>query len=163
MTDADPLAGLRGLHAPTEIQFWPPAPGWWLVAGGVMLALVVVWLGKWWRRRLSKDRKRAALRELAAIEARFRADGDAAALAVNVSMLLKRSAMTRFARQKVASLSGEAWLEFLATTGNNPAFTGGAGRILATAPYRPGVAVDPEPLLAAARGWIQQAGGQAGG
>ena len=29
----DPLAGLRPLHRPLPVSWWPPAPGWWLLAG----------------------------------------------------------------------------------------------------------------------------------
>ncbi|MBF0154462.1 MAG: DUF4381 domain-containing protein [Magnetococcales bacterium] len=162
MNDTDPLAGLRGLHDPAPIPLWPPAPGWWIVSGSLLLLAAGLGGWAWWRRRRGRDPRRAALAELANLETRFRTDGDATALATGVSVVLKRSALVRFERQRVASLTGEAWLQFLDATGHCTAFTHGAGRVLATAPYRPGVAVDPEPLLAAAREWIQQAGRQAG-
>ena len=28
----DPLAGLRGYHLPEAVSWWPPGPGWWLLA-----------------------------------------------------------------------------------------------------------------------------------
>ncbi|MBF0177617.1 MAG: DUF4381 domain-containing protein [Magnetococcales bacterium] len=162
MNESDPLAGLQGLHTPPPIPLWPPAPGWWLLLGLLLLTGVATWGWLAWQRKKRQDPQRAALVELAAIEAQFRNNGDATALAVGISALLKRCAMIRHARQEVASLSGESWLQFLDTTGHCTAFTRGAGRVLATAPYQPGVAVDPEPLLAAARAWVQQAGGRMG-
>ncbi|HYN78294.1 MAG TPA: DUF4381 family protein, partial [Lamprocystis sp. (in: g-proteobacteria)] len=54
---ADPLAGLRDWHLPAPVAWWPPAPGWWLVAGLVMVGVVVGWA--WWQRR---QRRRAAAR-----------------------------------------------------------------------------------------------------
>ena len=49
---ADPLALLRGYHMPDPIDWWPPAPGWWLLliltiglgsAAGVLLAGSLPW------------------------------------------------------------------------------------------------------------------------
>jgi len=35
----DPLAPLRPLHLPDQIGWWPPAPGWWLLAGVAAVVL----------------------------------------------------------------------------------------------------------------------------
>ena len=49
---ADPLAQLRDIHQPGMIETWPPAPGWWILAGLALLALIalVTWLFLHWRR-----------------------------------------------------------------------------------------------------------------
>ncbi|MBF0425396.1 MAG: DUF4381 domain-containing protein [Magnetococcales bacterium] len=155
MNADDPLAGLRDLHAPPPIPLWPPAPGWWLLPGLLLLGVVLFIGHKRRQKRKRHDPHQAALRELDAIADRFQVDGDTSALATALSALLKRSAMIRHDRQAVASLNGEAWLRFLDATGACTTFSAGVGRVLASAPYRPGVRVEPEPLLATVRAWIE--------
>lgn len=38
MNPQDPLAQLKDIHLPEAVGWWPPAPGWWLLA---LLALLV--------------------------------------------------------------------------------------------------------------------------
>ncbi len=47
----DPLAQLRDLHLPQAVADWPPALGWWLLAGLVLSGLV------WFMRALVRDHK----------------------------------------------------------------------------------------------------------
>ena len=143
---SDPLAELRGYHPPDPVSWWPPAPGWWLVALLIvgLLIWVTVWaLGAWRRRRLAGAAPRAALDELAALRAAHARDGDAAAFARGLSRLLRRFALARYPRRAVAGLSGEDWLVFLDAHGGGGRFQAGPGRELLTAPYRP--AGDPAP------------------
>ena len=48
----DPLAQLRDIHLPEPIGWWPPAPGWWLLALVFLSALIYVAL--WWRQRRAR-------------------------------------------------------------------------------------------------------------
>ena len=72
---ADLLAGLRDYHLPEPISWWPPAPGWWLLASLAVAALAVLLL---WRRerRLSLSSGRLASRELSRLRAAWQVDGD---------------------------------------------------------------------------------------
>ena len=136
----DPLAELRGYHPPDPVSWWPPAPGWWLLALLIvgLLIWVTVWaLGAWRRRRLARAAPRAALDELAALRAAHARDGDATAFARGLSRLLRRFALARYPRRAVAGLSGEDWLAFLDAHGGGGRFQAGPGRELLTAPYRP--------------------------
>lgn len=132
----DPLAGLRHWHLPEPIAWWPPAPGWWLlaVAGVIGAVLLVHWL---WRRYRRAGVGRAARRELAALEQTLAAGGDARRYSADLSRLLRRLALVRYPRERVAGLSGRAWLEFLDATGGEGGFTQGAGRLLVEDAYRP--------------------------
>jgi len=47
--DFDLIARMRELHLPDPVGWWPPAPGWWVVAVLVAIALVLGW--HVWRRR----------------------------------------------------------------------------------------------------------------
>ena len=141
LTMSDPLAGLRGYHPPEPVSWWPPAPGWWLLtllmAG--LLALLLVWaLRAWRRRRRLRAAPRAALDELAALRAAHARDADTAAYARGLSRLLRRFALARYPRRAVAGLSGEDWLAFLDAHGGAGRFQAGPGRELLVAPYRPG-------------------------
>ena len=142
--------GLRDIHSAPATDFWPPAPGWWLLTA--LLVALLAWLAirllyAWRRRRLRQQ----ILAEL---------DGLAVCapdqLAAQVSTLLRRIALMYFRRSEVAPLAGSAWLAFLDKTGGGGAFSTGPGRVLASAPYAAaGTAIDDrEALLSLARRWI---------
>ena len=139
---ADPLAGLPGLHLPPPVGLWPPAPGWWVLAGAVLLGLLATLF--WWIRHHRRQRyRREALRALAHC-----ADTRA------VNALLKQVAMTRYGRETVAALWGDAWRDFLNQSTRAPLFTGPAADALLH--YQPGAAGDaPPPLRQAAARWIR--------
>lgn len=131
----DPLAGLRAYHLPEPVSWWPPAPGWWILAG---LVLVLAAALRFRRRRGRRLRQASHLagRELAALRAVWHADGDDLALLRGLSQLARRFILARFPTDAAAGLTGEAWLAYLAEKSGNPAFVEGAGRRLADAPYR---------------------------
>ncbi len=143
------LLQLRDIHLPPAPGLWPPAPGWWVLTIGGLLLLV--WAGVTARRRwLHLRLRRRVLAALAAVPT----DGGTRT-AAEVSALLKRVALARFPRERVAPLVGDAWLAFLDRTGGGDRFRSGAGRVLAEAPYAPARPLDLGPLLALARDWVK--------
>ncbi len=151
----DPLAGLRDIHLPATVNWWPPAPGWWALAAALALGLALaVWLVLRWRRGRVR---RAALRELRALETAYAEAGDAGAFAADLSRLLRRYALQRFPRREVAGLTGQDWLRFLDTTGGRGQFAEGPGRALTIAPYRPPQSLDVPALAGLGRRWIERA------
>jgi hypothetical protein len=147
---------LRDIHLPSPVSWWPPAPGWWLLAGLVLGVGALIW---WWRRRRRRIRFAAvtlARGEFQEIAEAFRAHKEAPEEIVRqLSVLLRRLSISLFPRAEAAGLTGEAWLAFLDRPLQRAAFSGGEGRILAEAPYRPEVqAEEVEPLLALTREWI---------
>ena len=42
MNPQDPLSQLKDIHLPATGGFWPPAPGWWLLALILLLAHLVM-------------------------------------------------------------------------------------------------------------------------
>jgi hypothetical protein len=146
----DPLAALRDIHLPAPVSWWPLAPGWWWLAGGLGM---LIWMSAWaWRRHTDNRLRRAALTELDMLTRRF-AD-DQTAFVQAVSTLLRRCAVSRFSASNVAGLIGEPWLEFLDRHGGNQEFMRGPGRILLTGPYAPQPMVDTNVLAGIARRWI---------
>lgn len=145
---SDPLAALRPLHPPPAIDWWPPAPGWW-----VLVIVLAVLGGLAWRRWRRTALRRVALDELRQLEREVQDD---ARLAAGISRLLRRIALACFPRRQVAALTGEAWLRFLDEQAGGRGFCSGPGRVLLTAPYTPHCTLDRTALLALARDWIRR-------
>ena len=150
---------LRDIHLPAEPGWWPLAPGWWIVAA---LALVLlVWASRIALRRYRLHQQRQRL--LARLDALARPDGRLTPDAVaEISTLLRRLALMRYPRQRVAALTGVEWLRFLDQTldqtGGNDGFSHGPGQVLATGPYRASLPndVDFAALNTLVRDWIKQ-------
>ncbi len=112
MNAQDPLAALQPLRTPEPLPWWPPAPGWWLLAGLLLIALGwVAWQG--WRHYRHNHYRRAARRSLQAILARHAEHGDPARTLGELNTLLKAVALYAGQRAEVASLSGERWRSYL--------------------------------------------------
>jgi hypothetical protein len=126
---------LRDIHLPDAVSWWPPAPGWWLLAALVLAGLAVVAL-RYYRER----RRRAALRGLRAVRAALDTGAEPVRCLQQVSMLLRRFAMTAAAPDadrpaEVAGLVGERWLAYLDSSWDRDAFRRGPGRLLLAGPY----------------------------
>ena len=131
----DPLAQLRDLHLPQAVADWPPALGWWLLAGLVLLA--IVWVGRTlYRRHKGKAYRRVAQRELKAIEAAYAQTEDARRALIALQLLMKRVAVKAFGRDEVAALTGVTWTQFLDATGATSQFSLGPGELLIDGPYQ---------------------------
>ena len=134
-TSEDPLAQLRDLHLPQAVADWPPALGWWLLAGLVLFGLV--WSMRALHRRYKSNAyRRFAQRELKAIVAEHAETQDARRALSRLQFLMKRVAMTAFNRAEVAALSGVAWTQFLDATSTTSQFSLGPGELLIDGPYQ---------------------------
>jgi len=143
---------LRDIHLPPAPSFWPPAPGWWLLAA--LLLALLIWAGLLLVRhyRLRRQRRRI-LQALQQLDQQYGAGQDAA-FASEVSILLRRLALQRYPRDQVAALTGDAWLHFLDQHGTDNQFQQGPGWVLAEAPYAPDRNIDRSALLTLAEQWI---------
>lgn len=152
MNDAVPLT-LRDIHTPTP-DFWPPALGWWILA---ILGLVgTIILSRWLIKRFYRWRRRyTAMITLNQLLNAFHQQQDTRQFAAEISMLLRRIALYRFPRDRVAGLSGKNWLTFLDETGGEGQFTHGPGQILTSAPYQRYPDLDKEGLIKTIQHWIK--------
>lgn len=142
---------LRDIHLPDPVGWWPPAPGWWLLAILVpTLTAGLVWLIRY-RWRLTPIK--LALRELDILQGDTGLGADEKLR--RLSSLLRQTALTLYPRHSVAGLAGEAWLRWLDETLSEPRFSQGPGRILAEAPYRPVPAAHLDEVLALCRDWLR--------
>jgi len=104
MDDSTSLQNLRDIAEPAPVPWWPPAVGWWILS--VILAAFAIWLAfRAWRRWQANAYRRAALKEL-----------QSATTLVEIAEILKRAALCAFPRTEVASLSGDAWSDWLRQT-----------------------------------------------
>ncbi|MBL4782619.1 MAG: DUF4381 domain-containing protein [Porticoccaceae bacterium] len=56
------LEQLRDIHLPQAVHWWPPAPGWWLVA--LLSLALITWLYRYLRTRYRRQYFRAESRDL---------------------------------------------------------------------------------------------------
>jgi Domain of unknown function (DUF4381) len=136
VSDPTSLENFFDIVAPPSVPWWPPAPGW-CVVGGIMLILSfwVAWQG--WRRWRAAAYRRAALAEWRQLKTQANDSGLREATLQHLPELVKRVALAAFPREAVASLSGEAWLRFLDSSGHTDAFTHGRGQLLPALAYDP--------------------------
>lgn len=154
----DPLElPLKDIHLPADVSWWPPAPGWWILLGMILLAVAFYF---WWRQRQQRINRSAitlARQELELLQNQYQKHKDGRQFVADLSVLLRRLSISAFPRQESASLTGDAWLEFLDASLGDDSFSTGPGRILLEAPYRPEVNVEElEPLIAICREWIDK-------
>lgn len=145
---------LRDIIAPLDQGWWPPAPGWWLVA---VIVLCLVWLItrtliKYFTYEFSALRK-AALIELASLQHQTTLSD--CQFAEQISALLKRVAVARYAEHQPALLSGKAWLAFLDQTNPSERFSQAGGGAIEYAHYQPGMKIDRSQLASAAHVWVK--------
>ncbi len=151
-----PALQLRDIHLPGAPAFWPPAPGWWLVAAALIGLLAWAGFIALRRYRLRRRRQRV-LAVLARLEAGLAGERTPENLA-QLSLLLRRLALMRFPRRRVAALTGNAWLRFLDESGGNGRFSQGPGQVLATGPYRRSLPpdLDAAGLASLVRAWVEK-------
>jgi hypothetical protein len=160
---------LRDIHDIPPIPWWPPAPGWWLIALGVLILTVGAWR---WRARLSlripipgvtlgswRWDAAAALRDL---RRRASKGQDIKQMVGELSELLRRIAMARLGRPACAGLTGTGWLDWLTRHDPNGFPWHERGRLLIDAPYAPSGALkssasvkDLLSLIDATLAWVE--------
>jgi len=146
--EIDPLSELRDVIYPVDPGFWPPAIGWWIVLILVILSLIgAVYLFRSIYLRLAETSFVKEVDALTLLQPRE--------AVVELSILMRRIAITRFPRNSVAGLSGEDWLQFLDQSGNTDQFTTGPGRALVSAPYSDLTPENLDPLFKICRDWAK--------
>ena len=112
MQDSLQIKNIQPLIPPEEVAFWPPAPGWYVIAALILLFGILM-LYKYLRYRSSNRYRRVALHQISEIEALLNETDQRQRGLLELNSLLKRVALKGYFRAKVASLSGKPWTEFL--------------------------------------------------
>ena len=136
--------GLRDIHLPDAVSWWPLAVGWWMpVAAAIVISLFfLVRYARHWRHRAAQQ---ALRKTIAAIES----GADPSECALNASTILRRFAMTMASDGKeIAGLVGSGWLAYLDSRWEKSEFVGESGQLLLSSPYQPPRGPAPEESLA---------------
>ncbi len=118
----DSIPALAQYIDPEPVHFTPDAPGWYVVAALLILALLVIAFFVWQYHHRNRYR-RIALDWLEGEELRFLTASDYPHLVYAADMLLKRILIRLDKKEKVASLQGTSWLNYLNETCPSAAFT----------------------------------------
>lgn len=141
-----PLDGLHDFYQPPPPAWTPQTVGWYVVFA--LLGLAAVWFAiRSIRHWLANRYRREALRELAGLAPD------------QYSALLKRVALAAWPREKVASLNGQDWLNFLSETSASESFQQAPGNRIEEIALRPAPALsaaDSETLREIAETWIRR-------
>jgi hypothetical protein len=148
----NPLDRLEPLIAPAPIGWWPPAPGWWLLA--LLLPLLLWGLARLLRRLPRKAGRRAsepaldplrlaALAELEQLSKPYYG-AEAGPWLQQLNGLLKRLCRQRYPESHSHTLSSRAWLAYL----DNRCPAAGLTRwmILVEGAYRPHCTLDDKAI-----------------
>lgn len=138
-TQPEVMPNLDGLHdivVPEAVNWMPQTAGWYLV-GVVILMILARGLFAIYRRHQANRYRRLALDRLATIESRVAtADPATRGRALgDIPVLLKRTALSAGSRRDLASLTGDAWLQYLDDAYGGTGFREGPGRLLPTLAY----------------------------
>lgn len=147
------LQNLRDIQYPEPVSWWPLAPGWYMLALGLVLGVMgASYFFCVWRR--ARRQKAKILERLTALQAVARHANSTKAV-MELSVLLKQVALKLGPREKIAHLYGDEWLAFLDKMGNTQEFSQGVGRLLLTAPYQGAMPADIGPLFQLAEDWLR--------
>lgn len=152
MTPVDPSTlPLRDIHLPTPIAWWPPAPGWWLLAfvslAGPLCGVL------WWQWRRRTRLQREALARLASLR---QSRGSPHQTAMAVSLLLREISLALDDALPQHSLQGTGWLSRLDALAPGLTEDPALREALLCAPYDPTTSIDAVALTAAVERWIRR-------
>lgn len=156
MNDFEQLP-LRDIHLPDPISWWPPAPGWWLLPVVLALLALAGWRG--WsvleKRRRRRKLFRAAYRELDRIESEYKANEDTGRLLRELSIFVRRVAISTHPRREVAGMCGDGWAAWLRRSAADGGLDESVLALLVDGPYRKGTDADAVPLVSGCRRWLK--------
>ena len=144
------LTPLKDLHIMAQPSWWPLAWGWWIIIAGLIF-VILCWMiiRRWWHNR-PVIYAQNELKKIATLST----DLD---FLHALSNLLKRVAILKFGREKIAPLTEEKWQDFLVKTAHD-VFTKQQAKQIAFSTYLAKLAnrIDRNLFVLQARKWIQQ-------
>ena len=142
---------LRDIQIPDAISAWPPAIGWWVLA---------VLIPRWCYLRYRLYRRLTRKTALKAAKKQFKILRDQSPLSkqeklIELSSLMRRTAVSLYPRTDVAGLTGEQWINFLNQSAEDPDFNGRIAELFTDSLYSKAENNFPlAPLFAACESWL---------
>lgn len=152
----DLLSQLRDIHGAAPVSWWPPAPGWWLLA--FLVLLVLAWLVRRMILRLRiRRRRKQMLGWIDHLNAHVDPKRDPQTYLATLNRIFKLVALRAFPERHCASLNGQAWTDFLLEKMHKSP-SAESLMVLASGPYDPSPVFDAEKLSNLTRSWIRKYG-----
>ena len=164
MQQADPLANLGPLIAAAPIAtsgpfVWPPALGWWVSLVLIIASIISIsWLiKKSYAKKQVRARYYGAFSKVNLLKSN-QTEEEQSTYVRQLTQAIKAIALERFGNKEVATLSGQAWLEFLDTTGKCNHFTNGSGQVFGKSMYQPTIKNIPDcdHLMTICQDWVKE-------
>lgn len=150
--NAQLLSQLRDIHGAAAPAWWPPAPGWWLLAA--LAALGFCFLARaGWRRLVARRRRHAWLQELEAVDQQWDPRRQPHEYLAGMNRLFRAVALKAFPDSACGRLQGDEWVTFIRSRlpeGAAPPCLAA----LASGPYEPLPEFDAPALREQARAWV---------
>lgn len=146
------LEQLKDIHGAGHPGWWPPAPGWWLLALMALAILVILlrWLFQW---RSARQRRKAWIQELEQLNREHEPQQFPHEYLAGLNLLFRAVALKAFPDTACARLQGEQWVAFIASLMPEGADSSSLGA-LARGPYEPLPRFDAASLNSSARTWV---------
>jgi len=152
----DLLSQLRDIHTAPPVPWWPPAPGWWVLA--FLLMVLLVWIG---RRLLARyrigRRRKQMLGWVDHLNATIDPQLQPQAYLATLNRIFKLVALRAFPERHCAAMAGQDWVDFLSDK-MSKSQSAESLNVLASGPYDPAPRFDPEIISELTRHWITQHG-----
>ena len=149
------LAQLRPNQLPEAIGYWPPAIGWWLLAGCLLTGILLTSYFTLRYRRKNRYR-RQGLKLAQQLYKSYETHGNRRQYAHDCNRLLKKLALHAFPRQDIARLNGKDWLDFLYRSSGNTQFQQAAAAALGSGRFNPDQEPDVRQLYPLTISWIKK-------
>jgi len=134
---SDPLATLKGIHLPAPVEWWPLAPGWWLLMALSVIGLIaaLLYLHRYIKRNAYRRQAQVQLQQLANNRER-----DSLWLQA-LNELLKRCAHSAYPLGNTSALHGKKWGDFLQQQADKIPLTPEALALLSDGGYKSDVQI----------------------
>jgi hypothetical protein len=156
---------IRDIHLPEDISWWPLAPGWWLLFL-IGLFLVILMYQRFKRQKNkttltvgsihNQSNDQQIINDAFDILNEISQLSDKQQIIKEVSVLLRRTAMSLYEDDKIAGLTTHNWLTYLDNKGNTTDFSEGIGQVLIEQPYQKHTHYQKDELISLIIRWLSK-------
>ena len=152
----DLLSQLRDIHGAPPVSWWPPAPGWWVLA--FLVLVLLFWVGRRLHERYKiRRRRKQMLGWIDHLNATTDPQREPQAYLSTLNRIFKLVALRAFPEQHCAAMAGSEWVGFL-TDNMSQSQSVDVLAVLGSGPYDPAPSFDPEIMSELTRTWIRRHG-----